>query len=374
MESRKKGEGWITDLKRVVEINSYTRNKAGVDRVGRVFQSWFEALGLETEVYARELIGDHLHFVSARGGRERVLLLGHLDTVFPPGTFETWREDEEWVYGPGVCDMKGGNVVALEALRTVREATGRIEDIDVLLVSDEETGSDDSRALTSKLAEEYDLCFVFEAAGPEMAGVVGRKGIGTFEIDIEGKAAHAGTSYAEGIDANLEAAIKLGRLVTLTDLDKGSTVNVGKIEGGIGANTISPHSRLLLEIRYADHREKTRLMTGLEEVVRTAYVPGIRASLSGQIQRDVMEPGTEQERLIAAMERIGGQALPAESRGGVSDANIVAAAGVVTLDGLGPYGDGDHTPNERALKKSFDARIELMSRVLLFHQKEGKIV
>jgi len=168
--------------------------------------------------------------------------------------------------------------------------------------------------------------------------------------------------------------MKLGKLVTLTDLDKGSTVNVGKIEGGIGANTISPHSRLLLEIRYADHREKTRLMIGLEEVVRTAYVPGTRASLSGQIQRDVMEPNAEQERLIAAMERISGHSLPTESRGGVSDANIVAAAGVVTLDGLGPYGDGDHTPNERALKKSFDARIELMSRVLLFHQKEGRIV
>ena len=364
---------WKRDLERVVRINSHTRNKRGVDAVGAVFAEWLEALGYETRRHERELIGDHLHFVAPSGGREKILLLGHLDTVFPSGSFEGWREDDEWVYGPGVCDMKGGNVVALEALRAVREATGGIEDVDVLLVSDEETGSDDSKMLTSELAKEYDKCFVFEAAGPNMEVVVGRKGIGTFEIAIEGKAAHAGTSYAKGVDANLEAAYKLQKLVAMTDLEKGSTVNVGKIEGGIGANTISPHAKLLLELRYADHKEKERLMAGLEEAVCTAWVEGTHARLSGQIQRDVMEPNAWQRELIAAMERISGQKLSTERRGGVSDANIVAAAGVVTLDGLGPYGDGDHTPKERALKKSFDERIELMTKVLLHHQKEGKI-
>ncbi len=365
--------GWKKKLEKVVRINSHTRNKRGVDAVGALFAEWLEALGYETRRHRRELIGDHLHFVSPSGGREKILLLGHLDTVFPAGTFEVWREDEAWVYGPGVCDMKGGNVVALEALAAIRKAAGGIEDIDVLLVSDEETGSDDSKPLTTELAGRYDKCFVFEAAGPNMEVVVGRKGIGTFEIAVEGKAAHAGTSYADGIDANLEAALKLQKLTAMTDLEKGSTVNVGKIEGGIGANTVSPHAKLLLELRYADHKEKARLMAGLEEAVCTACVEGTRARLSGQIQRDVMEPNAWQRELIAAMERISGQRLPAERRGGVSDANIVAAAGVVTLDGLGPYGDGDHTHEERALKKSFDTRIELMTKVLLYHQKEGKI-
>jgi len=269
--------------------------------------------------------------------------------------------------------MKGGNVVAVEALRALHEKFGQIVNIDFLLVSDEETGSDDSKMLSSELAKEYDLCFVFEAAGPDMNVVVGRKGIGTFEIDIEGKAAHAGTSYAKGIDANLEAAHKLQRLAALTDLEKGTTVNVGRMEGGIGANTVSPRSRLLLELRYADLNERDRLLWALDEIVSAEYVRGTRARLSGGIQRDVMEPNKMQEKLIRAMERLSGHALPTESRGGVSDANIVAAAGTVTLDGLGPYGDGDHTEHERALKKSFDERIELMSAVLTHHQEKGKI-
>lgn len=373
MESNREREDWIGDLKELIEINSYTRNKAGVDAVGRIFRSWLEELGYETEVHARELIGDHLLFRSPVKAGQRILLLGHLDTVFPPGTFEGFREDEEWVYGPGVCDMKGGNLVAVEALREIRRRFGAIENIDFLLVSDEETGSDDSRRLTSELAKEYDLCFVFEAAGPDMNVVVGRKGIGTFEIEIEGRAAHAGTSYAEGIDANLEAARKLERLVALTDLEKGTTVNVGKIEGGIGANTVSPRSRILLEMRFANLNEKDRLLRALEEIVQADYVKGTKARLSGSIQRDVMEPDRRQEELIRTMERLSGHALPTERRGGVSDANIVAAAGTVTLDGLGPYGDGDHTEKERALKKSFEERIGLMVAVLSRHQEKGRI-
>jgi glutamate carboxypeptidase len=365
---------WKKDLEKVVRINSWTRNKKGVDAVGEVFARWLEALGYETRRHRRELIGDHLHFVSPQSGkREKILLLGHLDTVFPPGSFEVWEEDDEWVYGPGVCDMKGGNIVALEALRALHEILGGIEDVDLLLVSDEETGSDDSRMLSGELAKAYDKCFVFEAAGPDMEVVVGRKGIGTFDITIEGKAAHAGTSYAKGIDANLEAALKLQKLVAMTDLEKGSTVNVGKMEGGIGANTISPQAKLLLELRYADHKEKERLMAGLEEAVRTGYVEGTRAVLGGSIQRDVMEPNPWQTKLIEAMERISGERIPTEKRGGVSDANIVAAAGVVTLDGLGPYGDGDHTPKERALKRSFEERIGLMTKVLRYHQEHGAV-
>jgi len=365
---------WLDDLKEVVAINSYTLNKEGVDATGRVFRRWLEALGYRTEVHPRELIGDHLHFRSEEGGGQKILLLGHLDTVFPPGSFEGFREDEEWVYGPGVCDMKGGNVVAVEALRQIHRRFGAVRDIDVLFVSDEETGSDDSRALSSELAKRYDLCFVFEAAGPEMNVVVGRKGIGTFEIEITGKAAHAGTSYAKGVDANLEAARKLERLVALTDLERGSTVNVGRIEGGIGANTISPHARLLLELRYADHAEKDRLLAALEAIVTTAFVPGTVSRLGGGIQRDVMEPDVRQEALIRAMEAVSGQRLPVESRGGVSDANIMAAAGTTTIDGLGPYGDGDHTVHERARKRSFDERIELMSAVLAHHQEKGRII
>ncbi len=365
---------WLDDLKRVIDINSYTANKKGVDKTGEVFREWLEALGMECKRHNRELIGDHLHFKSpVSGKRKRVLLLGHLDTVFPPGVFEGFREDDEWVYGPGVCDMKGGNVVAVEAMRDVYRSFGRIEDIDFLLVSDEETGSDDSRSLTVSLAKDYDYCFVFEAAGADMEVVVGRKGIGTYGIDIKGKASHAGTSYAKGVDANLEAAIKLQKLVALTDLEKGSTVNVGKIEGGIGANTISPEAKLLLEIRFADHIEKERLLKALDDIVCTSFIEGTSAQLSGGLQRDVMEPNRKQEELVNILGKICGEEIAVESRGGVSDANIVASEGVVTLDGFGPYGDGDHTLKERASKSSFEKRIAQVTAILDYHQKKGDL-
>ena len=127
---------FLNDLKSVVEINSYTKNKAGVDAVGRIFDQWFEALGFNIEIFKRSDIGDHRYYTSTHDETgKKLLLLGHLDTVFPPKKFEIYKEDEEWVYGPGVCDMKGGNIVALEALREVSNAGVKIRNIDVLFVS-----------------------------------------------------------------------------------------------------------------------------------------------------------------------------------------------------------------------------------------------
>jgi len=351
------------ELKQIIEINSWTKNKEGVDRNGEIFAGWMESLGYSTQRHPREEIGDHLHFISPHKEGKKLLLLGHLDTVFPPGSFETFSEDEAWIYGPGVCDMKGGNYVALEALRTLHKRHGVIHNIDMLLVSDEETGSDDSKALTARIAKEYDYCMVFEAAGKHNEVVVGRKGVGTFFIDIEGRAAHAGNHYSDGADANLEAAIKLQKLVALTDLDKETTVNVGKISGGIGANTISPHAQLTFELRYTTTDERDRVLTAVDEIVQTAYVTGTHAILSGGIQRDVMQPTPEQTAFIERINRLCDTTLPTEKRGGVSDANIVASKGIPTLDGWGPYGDGDHTIHERASRQSFEERIALVTKV-----------
>jgi len=295
--------------------------------------------------------------------------LGHNDTVFPKGKFEHYLEDEKWIYGPGVCDMKGGNIVALQSLRNVYKKNGKIENIDFLLVSDEETGSDDSKLLSSKIAKNYDVCFVFEAAGEKLEVVTGRKGVGTFTINIEGKASHAGVRYTAGINANLESAHKLIELTKLTNLEIGTTVNVGKISGGIGANTISPNAELLLELRYTQNNERDRLLNALNEITNTSYVQGTKATLSGLIQRDVMEANNKQLTLIKQIEKISGTILFTEERGGVSDANIVASQGVTTLDGFGPFGDGDHTIKERALKSSFEQRINLMTDMLTHHQK-----
>jgi len=353
----------FSELKEMIEINSYTKNRDGVNKYGKLLQQKLENLNFVTNIYEREDIGNHLHFKSTKKDGKKLLLLGHLDTVFPPGAFEEFKEDNEWIYGPGVCDMKGGNYVALMALREIHKEFGKIENIDFLLVSDEETGSDDSKLISAKIAKDYDYCLVYEAAGAKGEVVIGRKGVGTFFIDIEGKAAHAGNHYIDGIDANLEASYKLQELVKLTNLEEGTTVNVGKIEGGIGANTISPHAKLTFEIRYTKLSEKVRLLRAIEEIVNKSFVSGSKATLSGGIQRDVMEPNEKQTQFLKQIASECKIELLTEKRGGVSDANIVSSAGVVTLDGLGPYGDGDHTVNERANKQSFIDRIDLSVKI-----------
>jgi len=363
---------YLRDLETICKTNSYTKNKQGVDKVGDLMVSYLQPLGFEFTRYKREDIGDHLLFTTSKTSGDKILFLGHNDTVFPQGEFEKFTFDDSWIYGAGTCDMKGGNIVALESLRAIFNKYKKIENIDFLLVSDEETGSDDSKFITLELAKNYDYCFVFEAAGKDLEVVTGRKGVGTYTITIEGKASHAGVRYNDGIDANLEASYKLQQLVKLTDLTLGTTVNVGKITGGIGANTISPKCELLLEIRYTKNSQRDRLLKALNDITNKSYVDGTISKLEGLIQRDVMEPNDKQLQFIKKLETITKEKIKTEQRGGVSDANHVASCGVVTLDGFGPFGDGDHTIYERALKSSFDQRINMMIKILSYHQ-ENKI-
>jgi len=359
----------FSELAQIININSYSKNKCGIDQNAEIFKSWMQPLGFQCQTFERELIGSHILFKSNKKPGKKILLLGHLDTVYPPGSFEKFSEDENWIYGPGVCDMKGGNYVALCALRELKKQLGEIYNIDMLLVSDEETGSDDSKSLSSQLAKKYDYCFVFEAAGKNHEVVISRKGVATFNIDIEGKAAHAGNEYSNGINANLAAAHMIIDLTSLTDLTQQTTVNVGKCSGGIGANTISPKASLIVEARFNCFNEKLRVLENIYHIVDHAKVEGVKISISGGVQRDVMSSNPKQQALLEFINLAIGYTLPTESRGGVSDANTMSEAGLITLDGFGPYGDGDHTINERACKTSFIRRIDEMSKVLIQFSK-----
>ncbi|UTJ05142.1 M20 family metallopeptidase [Arcobacter roscoffensis] len=362
---------YLEDLKKIVKINSYTTNKSGVDKVGLQMKTWLENIGFSTTTYKREFIGDHLLFKSTKKTGKKILLLGHNDTVFPQDYFEKWDEDDNWIYGPGVCDMKGGNIVALQALRNIYEKNGQIFNIDFLLVSDEETGSDDSKEVSSSIAKNYDYCFVFEAAGKNLELVTSRKGVGRYIVKIDGKAAHAGTSYEKGINANLEGAIKLQKYSELMDINKGTIINVGKCEGGIGINTVSPHFEMMFEFRFDKKSEKQRVIKAVEEISNTSFVKGSACHLDGIIQRDVMEENQEQLDYLKFLEELTKLKIPKEHRGGVSDANIVSNCGVITLDGFGPYGYGDHTLKERALKSSFEQRIQMMTEILDYYQNNN---
>ena len=293
-------------------------------------------LGYQTEKFEREHVGNHLHFTGQKKEGKKILLLGHLDTVFPQGTFTAFNEDDKWVYGPGVCDMKGGNHVALTALRRLYRQHGELYNIDMLLVSDEETGSDDSKHVTGEIASLYDLCLVFEAAGKNHELVVARKGVATVNFKFTGKAAHAGNHYVDGCNANLAAARVLLELTELTNLELGTTVNVGKMTGGIGANTISPEAELAVEFRFTCKDERGRVLQAFDKIPETTWVEGVSIEMSGGLQRDVMEANERQELLLDDIEDILGYSLPVEKRGGVSDANTAAATGVATLDGFGP--------------------------------------
>jgi len=173
----------------------------------------------------------------------------------------------------------------------------------------------------------------------------------------------------EGNNANLAAAHMIIDLTKLTNIELGSTANAGKMSGGIGANTISPTAQIIVEVRYSQQQERERLLAGIKEVVNNPEVSGVSACLSGKIQRDVMQPNDKQTKFLTMLEKLLDEPLATEQRGGVSDANIVSAAGVPTLDGFGPYGDGDHTKNERAAKKSFSRRIAQVSKILSFYAK-----
>lgn len=354
----------FAELATLINLNSHSHNKAGIDANAAIFSAWMEAMGYITETFHRETIGNHVLYRAPVRRGPRVLLLGHLDTVFPPGTFTDFSEDEAWIYGPGVCDMKGGNYVALCALRNVLSQQGQLGNIDMLLVSDEETGSDDSKTLTAELAPHYDIALVFEAAGKNNEVVIARKGIATFYIDITGKGAHAGNHYSDGVNANLAAAHLTIHLTGLTNLDTGTTVNVGKIKGGLSANTISPQAQLVVEARFTSHEEKQRIFGAFSQLTEHNPVAGSHITVSGGLQRDVMQPSEKQQQLLQHIAEILGYPLPTEKRGGVSDANVTAGAGVATLDGFGPFGDGDHTIHERASKASFIQRIDEVSKIL----------
>lgn len=355
----------LRTLVELVEINSYTGNPAGVNRVGDHVAGFLRALGFEETRFPRQAIGDHRLFT--RGGTgKKVLFSCHLDTVFPPEMgFDRCHVGEERTTGPGVIDMKGGVVVLLHALKML-EALGQRPPgaHEVFFASDEETGSEDARELVERQAKGKDYALCFECGGSQGQVVSARKGVGTFRIDVEGKAAHAGNDYLSGVNANLEAARKLIEIQGLTDLPKGTTVNVGQISGGIGANTISPKAQLVIDVRYTVPTEAERVVSVLQAEVRRAFVPGARSVLSGRIQRPVMVETDATRAFVALVREASGGALEAEKRGGVSDANLIAAQGVPTLDGFGPSGAKDHTADEYMVTRTLFERIELLARLL----------
>ncbi len=360
----------VQTIRQLVEIESPTDTKHAVDRLGAMLAGRFEKLGGHSMFHRVSNFGDHLQvdFAGKRGGKP-VLLLGHLDTVYPMGTLTTMpcRVDANRVYGPGSFDMKSGIAFILHAIESLR---GRYEDtlprpVTVLLVSDEEVGSDSSRHLTESVAKRSEAVLVVEPSfGPKGAVKTSRKGVAEYTFKVTGKAAHAGLDFEKGESAIIELARHIPELAKLTDLKRGLNVNIGTIQGGTRTNVIPSEASAVLDIRIVKLKDSMEIDRKLR--ARKPFNRHCKIEIEGGLNRPPMERSATAplyEKAVEIAKEIGWR-LEEAAVGGGSDGNFTAGLGIPTLDGLGAVGEGAHAPNESVLISELPRRTALLARLL----------
>lgn len=355
----------ISRLRDMVEIESPTHDKASVDQVGAYVSKIARSIGAEAQQFSQTKRGNHWTFQWG-GGNPRILLMTHMDTVYPLGTLAEmpWHESEDRLFGPGVLDMKAGIALALAAIESVQES-GANPAATLLCTSDEETGSTTSRELIERLAQEHELVLCLEPSLPGGALKTWRKGIGTFWIETEGVPAHAGSDPNPGVNAITEMAHQLVGLSSLPDPARGITMNYGLIRGGTRTNVVPEKCRCSLDIRLKDEGDQGRIsevLDGLEPVTE-----GAKIHISGgwnrpPMQRTPLMQDTFQKAQTIA-ESIGIQ-ISEGGTGGGSDANFVAALGIPVLDGLGATGEGAHSRNEYIEIENLAERVALLGAII----------
>jgi glutamate carboxypeptidase len=372
--AQRRGAELLPLLRRWVEINSFTANIAGVNAVGGLLAEGFALPGLALERHPGSGFGDHLVWRTPAWSQrpsERVLLIGHHDTVFPPGTFEVWEQEGDRLRGPGVLDMKGGLATIRTALAALADA-GALAALPVAVVSvaDEETGSSDSRTLLEDLAAGASAALIFEAGRTTDAIVTQRKGTGKVVVTVAGRAAHAGNDLAAGVNAIWALARFIDGAQRLTELDTGLTANVGTVRGGTSANTVPDAAECVIDFRYVRAPDGHALMGALDRLARgIAEDSGARFTITGGIKRPRLERSAASAAIAAryqeaaAAEGLGGGEAPLV--GGGSDANTVSAIGVPAIDGLGPRGRGFHTHDEHIEVATLAARVNALVRFLV---------
>lgn len=294
----------------------------------------------------------------------RVLLLGHIDTVWPLGTLDRrpFTLDNGRATGPGVFDMKAGLVVALHAVAEL----GRDLPVTVLVTGDEEIGSAASRATIERVARECQACLVLEGAGPDGAVKSARKGWSFYTLVMRGIAAHAGLEPENGLNVLPVLARAIGRMTSLnTELD-GASVHPTTARAGTTANTIPDHAELTVDVRCTTTAVQERVHEAIRSVA-TEIADGTRVELRGGANRPPLEPSTTRpvlDRLNAVQDRRGLDTPADVAVGGISDANLVAALGVPTLDGLGAVGGGPHAEHEWIDVAETSARVPMLTELV----------
>jgi glutamate carboxypeptidase len=366
---------YLADLERLVDIDCGSYTPSGVDEVGRFVADFLTDLGAEVETRpdpAGRLGSTVIGTFAGRSGAPRILLIGHLDTVFDPGTAaeRPFRIDDDIARGPGVTDMKSGLLAGLYALKTLLGALGGLpfERLTFIANPDEEIGSPTSTPHIRELAADADACLVLECARANGDIVSARKGILDTRIVVHGRAAHAGVEPEKGRSAILEAARIVGELHALNGRWDGVTVNVGKIAGGTRPNVVAERCELEVDVRSATGDGLDEAEAAIREIAAATGVPDTTTEVEVRVGWRPMEKLDRSGRLVehaqAVARRLGFE-IADTSTGGASDANTTSGMGVPSLDGLGPIGGNDHSPAEYLEVGSIVPRVAMLAGLLL---------
>lgn len=361
---------FLDDLRALVNIDSGTYTPAGVARVAEYLRPRFADGGFAVELRPGDRMGPNLIARRAGTGRARVLLIGHMDTVFPDGEVRRrpFRVEDGRAYGPGVMDMKSGLLVALYALRLLAAAgEAPYAELTMLCNSDEEVGSPESGPLVRELARGVDAALVLEPGSAPDEVKVARKGVGTYTLEVEGVAAHAGVEPEKGHNAILELAHRVIALQAINGTIPGATVNVGTVAGGERPNVVPDHARAALDVRAPSPEAAAALDEALRRAAGATTVPGTTARLTGGFVHQPFQQSPASARIFALAQAAAaevGIALRGATSGGGSDGNTAAAMGVPTLDGMGLPGGLAHNPGEWVSVADIAPRIAILAGLL----------
>jgi len=341
----------IALLEDLVNIDSGTYDKAGVDKVGARLRDFFSQHGIATDVIPSDDFGDAIRAPVGVENGKSIVLMGHRDTVFPKGEAgrRPFKIEGDRAYGPGVADMKAGLVMNAFVLAAFAKFGGQPAPLVGLITSDEEIGSPFSRKVIEAEARKARAVFNAEPGRASGAVVTGRKGGVFMRFEVTGRAAHSGANYEQGISAIEEIARKIVKLHKVTDIPKGITVNVGIVAGGQTVNTVAPSARGEIDLRFITPADREAAMAKIEDIIATADLPGTSAvlTISGEFLPLVeSEEGRKLYEHYAAAARDVGIEVPGEFTGGCADSGFTAAVGAPTLCATGPVGGRAHSADE----------------------------
>ncbi len=342
----------IDMLRTLVNIDSGSYDKPGVDAVGAEITRFLDGYGIGHRTQASDTVGDVIRAEVGPGdGRSPVLLMGHRDTVFPKGEAarRPFRIENGIAYGPGVADMKSGLVINSFVMAALAKFNAATRPVVALYTGDEEIASPFSRPLIEAEARGAHAVFNAEPGRANGNVVTGRRGCVFAKLDIVGRAAHSGVNYADGRSAIEELSQKIIALHKLTDIDAGITLNVGLASGGTAINTVAPHAKAEFDLRYVDPGLRDGLLERVARIVDTQYVPDTSATfeVTGEFLPLFKTPDSERllEHYVAGASECGFH-VDGEFTGGCADSGFAASMGVPVLCATGPVGARVHSPDE----------------------------